>query len=95
MKYILISLLLLSCSAYAGIDLYSQANCSPCAEAKDHLYSKGIDFNDKDIAYSQFKKEFDRLNGLGTPLIMIDNTRLDGYDKEELDRALKQNGYIK
>lgn len=88
-------LMLLATNSYAGIDIYTQMDCGPCHEAKNHMQDLGVDFNDKDIAYSFNKKEFDRLGGTGTPLIFVNSDRLDGYDRSELDQALRRNGYIK
>lgn len=80
---------------YASVQLYSQADCGPCHEAAEHMRSQGVPFFKKDISDADYKREFDELGGTGTPLILVDHTRLDGYDKNELDQALRKHGYIK
>lgn len=70
--------------------IYSQPGCPPCEDAKNYLDKYGIKYKSCDISKDrQCMKEFNELGGSGTPLIILNGERIDGFDKDALNRALK------
>lgn len=69
--------------------LYGVSWCPHCQHARQYFKVKGINFKDYDVEESaQYRKEFEKLGGDGYPLIFINGTRIDGFDKEEVEKAL-------
>ncbi|MCD1295602.1 NrdH-redoxin [Methanocella sp. CWC-04] len=77
----------------ATIKIYSQPTCPACNEVKEYLKNKGIEFVDYDVT-----KDRDALNEMikthkvrVTPLILIGDKKLIGFDVLELENALAEN----
>ena len=82
--------------ANAKIVMYSMDGCEPCMEAKSQLHRLNVGFTECNIdRQDSCMNAFNRLGGTGTPLIFVDNTRIDGYTESSLNQALKRHGYIK
>lgn len=76
--------------AATRITLYTTRNCANCRKAKHYLQQRGLRFQELDLNHSpRAQKEFARLGGRGVPLIMVGETRIDGFDRRLLDAALK------
>ena len=72
------------------ITLYSTRNCPHCRQAKQYLQHKGVRFQEFDVQQSaRAQKAFARLGARGVPVIMIGDTRIDGFDRRRLDALLK------
>lgn len=94
MKKILLTLMLLSSSFplfASNIKIFCQDGCPPCEQAISYLNSKGLKYQELNIANPSALAEFNRLGGTGTPLIIINGKRIDGFSKEAIDRALQMN----
>jgi glutaredoxin len=77
-------------SADAGkVVMYATQSCGYCAKARSYFDQHGIAFEERDIEKSPAAHaEWKSLGGIGTPLIVIDGERFQGYDESRLDAAL-------
>jgi glutaredoxin-like YruB-family protein len=75
------------------ITLYSTHNCPYCRQARKYLQSKGVRFQEFDIQKDiRAQKMLAGLGARAVPVIMIGDTRVDGFSRELIDKALKQAG---
>ena len=76
----------------AKIKVYSTPACPHCHEVKDFLKEKGIEFEDIDVAADQEKaKEMVEKSGqMGVPVIDIDGKIIVGFDREAIEKELKE-----
>lgn len=73
------------------IIIYTVKWCSYCKNLKSFLDNKNISYLEKDIEESPTaKNEFNKLNGQGTPLILIGNTLIRGFNQEKLIQKINQ-----
>jgi glutaredoxin-like YruB-family protein len=73
------------------ITLYSSGNCPHCRQARQYLQQKGFRFQELDVQRNpRAQKAFARLGARGVPVIMIGETRIDGFDRKRLDAALSR-----
>ncbi|WNO11228.1 glutaredoxin family protein [Teredinibacter sp. KSP-S5-2] len=71
--------------------IYTVKWCNYCKNLKSFLDNKNIPYLEKDIETSpSAKHEFNQLNGQGTPLILIGNTLIRGFNQEELIKKISQ-----
>ena len=77
----------------AEIRIFSQPSCPACNEAKEYLKSKSIPYTDYNILEDD--KALDEMLNVHkvrvTPLIIVGDKKLIGFDVEELDRALAES----
>ena len=73
------------------IKIYSTPFCPYCVTLKDYLKSKKIDFKDVDVSSDEKEREeMIQVSGqIGVPVINIDGQIIIGFDKEQIDGALK------
>jgi glutaredoxin len=72
------------------IVLYSTANCPNCRRAKAFLRREGIAFREMDVGKSpRARKELERLGARGVPVLLIGDTRLDGFDEARFRRLYR------
>ena len=72
------------------ITVYTTRHCAHCRQAKQFLQRRGLAFQEWDIEQNaRAQKAFARLGAPGVPVIMIGDTRIDGFDRHRLDAALK------
>jgi glutaredoxin-like YruB-family protein len=75
------------------ITLYSARNCPHCRRARQYLEHKGLRFQELDVERNaRAQKAFARLGARGVPVILIGETRIDGFDRRRLDQALRGRG---
>ena len=73
------------------VTVYSTPTCPYCHQAKEFLKANKVPFKDIDVskdeaaAQSMMKKS----GQLGVPVIEIDDTIIIGFDKPEIEKALK------
>lgn len=72
------------------VTVYSTPTCPYCHQAKEYLDSKGVAYNDVDVATDlQGRKQMINDSGqMGVPVIEIDKHIIVGFDKEEIDKYL-------
>jgi glutaredoxin len=77
------------------VTLYSTRQCPNCRHAKTFLQNNKVRFIEFDIEKNQRAfKEFQRLGARGVPVIMIGNTRVDGFNVKKLQQVLISNQLI-
>ena len=77
----------------AEIKIYSQPTCPACNEVKEYLKSRGIAFTDYDIlSDDKALNEMLHVHKVRvTPLILIGDKKVIGFDAEELEKALAES----
>jgi glutaredoxin-like YruB-family protein len=77
----------------AEIKIYSQPTCPACNEVKEYLKSRGIAFTDYDILSDDTAlNEMLNVHKVRvTPLILIGDKKVIGFDAEELEKVLAEN----
>ncbi len=75
-----------------SVTLYSTPSCAYCRMAKDYFKTNGVPFTEYNVASDQRKaEEMVRKSGqMGVPVIDIDGRVIIGFNKPEIDRALKR-----
>lgn len=73
--------------------LYGTQTCPYCARAREFLHAKNIPYLERDVQHSdQAKKEFSQLGGTGVPVLLVGDRRIQGFNQDALDSALKKIG---
>lgn len=79
--------------AEAPVDVvvFTQAHCPPCLAAMDYFEKQGIAYRYFDIeASAKARNVFERLDGRGTPLILVNGKRLQAFSPERFDALYRQ-----
>jgi len=70
--------------------IYTTIDCPYCEQAKHYLTHKGVGYQELNVdSSSAASEEFKRLGGNGTPLILIGDRRITGFNTRAIDEALK------
>jgi mycoredoxin len=73
------------------VAVYGTKSCQYCAQTRAFLKAKNINFADLDIDdKSQAKAEFLKLGGVGVPLILIGNRRIEGFNQPVIEVSLEK-----
>jgi len=69
------------------VKVYSTPTCPYCKMAKDYLSSKGIQFQDINVAAdTTAAEEMVKVSGqMGVPVIVVDGQTIVGFDKARID----------
>ena len=69
--------------------MYATKTCGYCAKARAYFREHGVAWKERDIeASEQAHREWKELGGVGTPLIVIGNERISGFNKARLDALI-------
>ena len=72
------------------VALYGTASCPYCAKARVYFRQHGIAFVDLDVGTpGPAREEFAKLGGVGVPLLLIGDRRIDGFVPKAIEAALK------
>lgn len=75
--------------------LYSRAGCGYCDKAKLFLQKHNVAFEEIDVNTSERGKEdFKKLGAIGTPILIVADMKVVGFDESELKAALKSKGLL-
>lgn len=75
--------------------LYVLPECGYCEKARQLLTRHGVEWREVDIQNSAAgKKTFTALGGVGTPLLVIGEQTVQGYDASRIESLLAQAGAI-
>lgn len=68
------------------VTIYSTPTCHFCHMAKDFLTSKGIPFEDFNVATDLEKRKemMDKSGQMGVPVIFIEDQMVVGFDKDKI-----------
>ena len=71
--------------------IYSTPSCHFCHLAKDFLKSKGVEFEDYDVASDLEKRQemIDKTGQMGVPVIYVDEEMMVGFDEGRLSELLE------
>ena len=65
--------------------------CSYCYQARRYFERNEIRYCEYDVERSdEGRKIYEDINGMGVPIILIGDQRLNGYDENTLDRMLSE-----
>lgn len=72
------------------ITIYSTPTCHFCHMAKDFLTSKGIPFEDFNVATDLEKRKemMDKSGQMGVPVILVEDQLIVGFDRERIEQLL-------
>lgn len=71
-----------------NVVLYSAEWCGYCRQARAHFESNGIPFLEYDIETdAKGRRDYKRLNGKSVPIILVNDTRLNGFSASSFDRV--------
>jgi len=76
----------------ANVKVYSTPTCPWCHKAKDYLNSKGVEFDDINVAEDQEAADemVEKSGQMGVPVLDIGGEIIVGFDKEAIDTALEK-----
>jgi glutaredoxin-like YruB-family protein len=80
--------------ALAKVKVYSTPVCPWCTKVKEYLQSIGVEFEnvdvskDREAAMAMVRKT----RQMGVPVTEIGENYIIGFDKDSIDRALKEEG---
>jgi len=74
--------------------IYSGPGCGPCKAAKAYFSQQGVTFTEYDVAKEPERaSELMELSGsMSIPVIVIDDTVIQGFDKEKINSELGISG---
>jgi glutaredoxin len=71
--------------------MYGKNSCGYVKQAREYLNAKGVEFLDVNInSPGKAAANFTVLQGSGTPLIYVGYRRINGFNKSEIDKAIKE-----
>lgn len=77
-------------NAQTKVVVYGTQSCPYCAKTREFLRAKKIEFADLDVQHSpKAQKEFEQLGGSGVPVVLIGNRRIQGFNQDAFEAALK------
>ena len=75
-------------AAGGKVVMYSASWCSACQQAKDYFEAQGIPYTEYDVEKSnKGKRDFKKLGGKGVPVILVGNTRINGFSRHAFEQA--------
>lgn len=84
-----------------AVIVYSIPHCPKCAAAKALLKRKGISFEESSVSENEAKKQemAKKLEQAGShgasvmmPVLDIEGTIIEGFDRQRIEQALKEKG---
>ncbi|GFO67360.1 hypothetical protein GMLC_09390 [Geomonas limicola] len=74
--------------------VYTRTGCPYCAQARKYLTAHQVPFVEYDIFKTEKgKRDFQTLKGVGVPIFIVGDKRMDGYDENRLAVLLKEQGF--
>jgi glutaredoxin len=78
---------------YAGkpdIVIYTTSWCGYCKKAKAYFSANKMAYKEYNIEKDRFaKRQYDRIGGIGVPVILIGDQRLNGFSQDGFERLYK------
>ncbi len=80
-------------AAKSDVVMYATRSCGYCARAREHFRARGVQWDERDVETSaQAAREWKALGGTGTPVIVIGDERIVGFQPQRIDAALAKRG---
>ncbi len=75
------------------IKIYTTQTCPYCVMAKDYFKQKGIQYEEFDVSSDEKAREelMKKSNQMGVPVMDIDGAVIVGFNRAEIDKALKKS----
>ena len=71
------------------VEMYGDPQCGYCRQARQYFLDNGINYVEYNIRQSATRmQEFRRLGGRGTPLILVGDRKIHGFNKRAIEAAL-------
>jgi glutaredoxin len=71
--------------------MYTTATCPYCAKARKLLNARNVPFIEVDVDKSDAGfEEYQRLGGLGVPVLVINQQVIHGFDRERIEQVLAE-----
>src|SRR5690606_28772248 len=78
-------------AAAPKVTMYAKADCGYCAKARAWFEANDVAFDERDIGESaQAEAEWKANGGVGTPLILVGDEKIHGFDAARIARLLQQ-----
>lgn len=79
-----------------SVIVYTTPTCGYCKMAKSYLHANKVEFSEVDITTDQagLKWVLDRTGQAAVPVLNIGETVILGFDRPEIDAALKSNNLL-
>ncbi|MBI1969988.1 glutaredoxin family protein [Candidatus Woesearchaeota archaeon] len=73
------------------VKVYSTPSCPWCHKAKEYLKSKGVPYDDINVAEDESAREemIEKSGQMGVPVLDINGTIIVGFDREAIEQAIK------
>ena len=72
-----------------GVVVYTMTGCAHCAGVKAYLEEKGIEFTERNVLEDeQAMADFKQLGYRGTPVTVVGDDAIVGFDKARLEELL-------
>jgi glutaredoxin len=72
------------------VKIYSAEWCGICKRAKKYMQERRIKFKELDIDKNRTaRREFDKLNGRGVPILLVGRQRMNGFSPVKLESMLE------
>jgi glutaredoxin 3 len=82
-------------SANAPVVIYTLKSCTACAQAKTLLKTHGIAFAERGLDDSKaFRQEAKSIGARRTPLLLIGDIGIEGFDEQKILDTLKKQGLV-
>lgn len=79
--------------------IYSTTHCAFCKVEKQYLQKIGVEYAEKDIEtdHDAYNELMQKMGGAvrGVPVTDINGTIITGFDRNQINNALKANGLLK
>ena len=77
-----------------AVKIYSTPTCPYCKMVQEYLKEKDVEFEYIDVAADQkaANEMIEKSGQMGVPVIDIDGKIIVGFNKEEIEKALSQQG---
>ena len=74
------------------VKIYSTSTCPYCHMAKEYLKEKGIKFKEFNVAKNDKAREemIKKSSQMGVPVLEINDKIIVGFDRQEIEKALKK-----
>ena len=74
------------------IKIYTTTTCPYCIMAKDYFKEKKVNYEEYNVAEdrSAYEEMLKKSNQMGVPVIDIDDIIIIGFNRTEIDKALKK-----
>jgi glutaredoxin 3 len=78
------------------VTLYSTSQCSHCRQLKKLLQQHHVAHAEFDVQKStRAMKEFQRLGARGVPVLLVGESRVDGFQPKKIEQLLKKHDLIR